>query len=389
MTEFLLYFEVNIICILVLAIIGFNIKRSEYSPGRRPRVMTKLITFTIGFYALDILGGYNRIYNLEAHPTLVYIVTAVYFLFFEISAYIWFFYSEILHNKDFFDKKRQHILLASPIIILFVLLIVSYFNGCLFSVTAENGYVRGPLFALQSAVSFAYIFIAGARCVYFSGKNKRASNYRDLVTFATYSFITVICGVLQFIICEFPIMIIGDTLSIFLLYLHYLRNMISLDPLTQIPNRRKFLYQTSETEKSLHYNEDLYFMFVDVDSFKNINDRYGHIEGDRVLEEISSTIRKFCIKHDCYCGRFGGDEFAIVQKISRHKEFNSPEEIYDMLKAKNITTKDLVPVTVSIGYAKFAQGDSINDLVSRADKNMYEIKQARKADKSTPEKKQD
>ncbi len=387
MTEFLLYFEVNIICILVLAIIWFNIKRSEYSPGRRPRVMTKLITFTIGFYALDILGGYNRIYKLATLPTLVYIITAAYFLFFVISAYIWFFYSEILHNKDFFDKKRKHLLLAAPIIILFILLVVSYFNGCLFSVTAEKGYVRGPIFALQAAVSFTYIFIAGARCLYFASKNKRASNYRDLVTFATYSFITVVCGVLQFEIGEFPILMIGNTISIFLLYLHYLRNMISLDPLTQIPNRRKFLYQTSETEKALHYNEDLYFMFVDVDSFKNINDKYGHIEGDRILEEISSVIRKFCKKHDCYCGRFGGDEFAIVQKVSRHKEFNSHEEIYDMLKAKNITTKDLVPITVSIGYAKFAHGDSINDLVSRADKNMYDIKRSKKGAKSNyPEK---
>lgn len=379
MTEFLLYFEVNIICILVLAIIGFNIKYSEYSPGRRPRVLTKLITFTIGFYILDILGGYNRIHNLEAHPTLVYIITSAYFLFFEISAYIWFFYSEILHNKDFFDKKRKHIILALPIVFLFVLLVVSYFNGCLFSVTDENGYTRGPIFALQSVVSFTYIFVAGVRCLYFASKSKRSSNYSDLLTFAVYSFITLICGILQFVIGEFPVMIIGDTLSIFLLYLHYLRNMISLDPLTQVPNRRKFLYQVTETEKTLHYNEELYFMFVDVDSFKTINDKYGHIEGDRVLEEISHIIRKFCKKHDCYCGRFGGDEFAIVQKISKRKQFNSPEEIYDLIKDKGIKTQDDTPVTVSIGYAKFVPDDSINDLVSRADENMYKVKSAKKS----------
>ncbi len=379
MTEFLLYFEVNIICILVLAIIGFNIKYSEYSPGRRPRVLTKLISFTIGFYILDILGGYNRIYKLATRPTLVYIITAAYFLFFAISAYIWFFYSEILHNKDFFDKKRKHIILALPIVLLAVLLAVSYFNGCLFSVTTENGYARGPLFALQAMVSFAYIFIAGIRCLYFAKKNKKSSSYRDLVTFAIYSFITVICGILQFAIGEFPILMIGDTTSIFLLYLHYLRNMISLDPLTQIPNRRKFLYQTNELEKTLRPNENLYFMFVDVDSFKSINDKYGHIEGDRVLEEISHIIRKFTKKYDCFCGRFGGDEFAIVQKLSKRKGFESPEEIYSLIENKGIKTPDGTPVTVSIGYAKFAPDDSINDLVSRADKSMYEVKIAKKS----------
>lgn len=378
MTEFLLYFEVNIICILVLAIIGFNIKYSEYSPGRRPRILIRLIIFTIGFYVLDMLGGYNRLYNLSTHPTLVYIVTAAYFLLFEISAYVWFFYSEVLHNKDFFDKRQKHFFLAAPIIILSVLTVVSYFNGCLFTVTAENGYARGPLFPLQSTVSFTYIFVAGVRSLYFARKNRKASNYGDLVTFAAYSFITVACGILQFAIGGFSIMIIGDTLSIFLLYLHYLRDMISLDPLTQISNRRKFLYQATEAEKTLRPNENLYFMFVDVDSFKIVNDKYGHIEGDRVLEEISRIIKGYCKKHDCCCGRFGGDEFAIVQKMSKHRKFNSPEEIYGLIKEKGVKMPDGTPVTVSIGYAKLAPEDSINDLILRADKNMYEAKGVKK-----------
>lgn len=384
MKEFLLCFEVNIVCIIVLAIIRFNIKYSEYSPGRRPRVMTRLIYSTVGFYVLDILGGYVRLYLPNPNGVIVYVLSAAYFLLFAISAYVWFFYSEILHNKDFFDKKRSHILLAIPLFALVVLFTVSYFNGCLFSVNEQGEYKRGPLFVLQAVVSFAYILIAGIRCAYFARKNKKSSNYYDLVTFATYSVFTVICGILQFSVGEFPIMIIGDTLSILMLYLHYLRNMISLDPLTQIPNRRKLLYQTMEAEKSLRPDEDLYFMFIDVDEFKKINDKYGHIEGDRVLGDVSRVIRKFCKRNNGFCGRYGGDEFAVVQKLNRFCEFDSPEQIDALFKEKGLKTKDGTPITVSIGYAKSALEDEVGDLVFRADKNMYKAKNSKNSGGGTP-----
>lgn len=271
-----------------------------------------------------------------------------------------------------------------PILFLAILIFVSYFNGCLFSVTYENGYSRGPLFALQAITSFSYILAAGIRCIYFAVKNKKSAYYLDLVTFSTYSIINFICGVLQFSIGKLPVMIIGDTVSILLLYIHYLRNMISLDPLTQISNRRKLLYQTTEAEKSLSSDDELYFMFVDVDGFKTINDKHSHIEGDRVLCDISNVIRKFFKKYNCICGRYGGDEFAIVQKLSKNREFNSPELIYKIIRDKNIRTSDGVPITISIGYAKYIPSDRIDDLISRADKYMYEIKRDKKRNSIQP-----
>lgn len=376
MTEFLLYFEVNIICIAVLAIIGFNISRSEYSPGRRPKVMLHLIYSTIGFYILDILGGYERQYNLQAKHEIVFVLTALYFLLFALSAYLWFFYSEILHNKSFFDNARGHVLLAIPLFVLTVLFIASYFTGWVFRVTPDEGYSRGPLFPLQAAVAFSYVLAAGVRCVYYAGKKRKSSMHDNLIAFANYSFLTLICGITQFLIGEFPIMIIGNTISILLLYLRYLRNMISLDPLTQIPNRRRLLYDTVEAEKDLRPNEKLYFLFIDVDGFKAINDKYGHLEGDRILASVSHTIRKFCKKNNCLCGRYGGDEFAVVQKLPRKREFDTPQLLCDQIAAKKITVDD-IPITVSIGYAEFAVGDKIEDLIARADKSMYEAKKTK------------
>lgn len=378
MKEFLLYSEVNIVCIAVLAIIAFNIKNSEYSPGRRPRTLLKLIYSTIAFYILDIVGGFVRLDTPDPDPSLVYVLSAFYFLFFAISSYMWFFYSEILHNKAFFDEKGKHLLLALPLFVLGALLIVSYFTGWIFAVDAQTGYHSGPIFAIQAGLSFAYISVAGFRSAYFARKNRKSSTYRDLMTFSFYSFFALICEILQFVFGEFSLMVIGTTVSVLLLYLHYLRNMISLDPLTQISNRRKLLYEASDAARLLKPHEKLCFMFVDVDNFKLINDRCGHLEGDSILQAVSHVIRKFCKRYNCICGRYGGDEFAIIQVVSRDKEFKSSELLYGLIDEKNITTSDGRHVTVSIGYAELEPGDEISELVARADISMYEVKRAKK-----------
>ncbi len=187
MIELLLYFEVNIISILVLAIIGLNIKFSEYRPSRRPKVLTYIICSTIGFHIFDLIGGYLRFFEIYIHPKLIYIFSAAYFLLFTIATYFLFFYSEILHNKDFFDRTKSHIILAIPLFVMFLLIVVSAFNGCIFSVTAEYGYQRGPLFSLQAMISFNYILFAELRCMYVLAKDKNSSNHLDLVTFSVYS----------------------------------------------------------------------------------------------------------------------------------------------------------------------------------------------------------
>lgn len=379
MRELILYSEVNLICIAVLVIIAANIKRAEYSPGRRPQTLIKMIGFTVGFHVLDVLGVWVRLERPDPSPTLIYILSAIYFVFFALSAYMWFFYSEILHDKPFFDEKREQFLLAIPILFQAVLLVFSYFNGCVFSVSEKTGYARGPLFMIQTAISFSYIALAGIRTRYFAGQNKSAPETADLIAFSNYSFVNLLCGVVQFVFGGFPIMILGSTFSILLLYLHYLRNMISTDALTQIANRRKFLYEVEESAKALKPQEQLYLLFMDVDGFKQVNDRYGHVEGDRILQEFSAALLKFCKRNRCICGRYGGDEFVVVQILKPAAKFDLHEQIYQMVEESKIETCNAERLTVSIGYARYEPYESVADLVLRADEWMYTAKYAKKS----------
>ncbi len=259
------------------------------------------------------------------------------------------------------------------LVILFVVLCCS---NHLFGV--EDDYRKSAFYILQAAVALGYIFVACIRSLFFARRHINDSNYRDLIYFSFYSLVILICGILQYIFTDFPCMVAGSTISILVLYLHYLRDMISLDPLTQIANRRKIVHSVCETIKILKPNEELYFMFIDVDNFKQINDKHGHGEGDLILRELSLVLKRFSKANNCLCGRYGGDEFAIIQILKKGTKFNSPDMIYKMIEKRNILIKDSDKLSVSIGCAKLRPNeDSIADLVSRADKDMYKIKKSK------------
>ena len=63
-------------------------------------------------------------------------------------------------------------------------------------------------------------------------------------------------------------------------------------------------------------NEKLYFLFIDVDSFKQINDTYGHNEGDRALKIIAEVLSSLSEKTGGFCARYAGDEFAFIRKFA-------------------------------------------------------------------------
>lgn len=138
------------------------------------------------------------------------------------------------------------------------------------------------------------------------------------------------------------------------------------DPLTKLYNRGKIL---EELERKIHLNPTV--ALLDIDDFKKINDSYGHLTGDFVLEKVSETI-KTTVGNEGIVGRYGGEEFLIVF-FNRHEK--SQEEILKCLNRvrENIALlefEDFSGVTVSMGLC-FKCGISVDELISCADKQMY------------------
>jgi diguanylate cyclase (GGDEF)-like protein len=147
--------------------------------------------------------------------------------------------------------------------------------------------------------------------------------------------------------------------------------LASTDPLTQIHNRRKF-FELSAT-RFRQNNDNLYAVMIDVDQFKDINDKYGHHTGDEILKHVTNAIKENLSSEDIF-GRVGGEEFAIVYNSDDSSHINKIEKLRKVVE--NLSFNG-IKVTISLGLTKKNQEDkNIDRLLSRADKALYEAKGA-------------
>ncbi len=150
------------------------------------------------------------------------------------------------------------------------------------------------------------------------------------------------------------------------------------DSLTGCLNRRAFFKKLDQLFKiSVRENRDLIFMMVDIDLFKQINDLYGHANGDKVIKHISEILSSNSRPEDLV-GRYGGDEFAVVLPDANTEQAQVIAERLrmDILQKCHALFDTPKTVTISIGLAALEKGiDDSMILVNNADHALYEAKQ--------------
>lgn len=154
------------------------------------------------------------------------------------------------------------------------------------------------------------------------------------------------------------------------------REMAIKDGLTGIYNRQFFIKQLEkEIELSKINNRPLVLIMLDVDNFKKINDKYGHLSGDLTLKKVTEVLRRSTREEDII-GRFGGDEFIIIlPKSTPQYARNIAERIRGNIEAAEIKTDEkTIKVTVSVGITGFLIEQNKEDLIEKADKAMYRSK---------------
>ncbi len=150
------------------------------------------------------------------------------------------------------------------------------------------------------------------------------------------------------------------------------------DPLTHIMNRRGITVALLDVmAQAERYRAPLTVAMADIDHFKKINDNYGHEAGDQVLEEIAGILSEELRMPD-KVGRYGGEEFVV---LFPHTGLVQARKISDRIRARvgkhRFDTKaGRLPVTISVGVAQFQRGEDLEKLVSRADRALYDAKEA-------------
>jgi two-component system cell cycle response regulator len=157
--------------------------------------------------------------------------------------------------------------------------------------------------------------------------------------------------------------------------------MATTDALTSLFSREYFIQQYSDIfHRSERYQRPFCFMLIDIDNFKSVNDTYGHPAGDTVLEGIGRMILEI-IRHGDIAARYGGEEFAILLPETAPDKAHFPaERLRRSLNAFKFKSGDeRFSTTVSIGIAGYPEhASTMNELVEKADKALYEAKKAGK-----------
>ncbi|MBT3204690.1 MAG: GGDEF domain-containing protein [Gammaproteobacteria bacterium] len=157
------------------------------------------------------------------------------------------------------------------------------------------------------------------------------------------------------------------------------RRQATIDALTGLNNRRIFDdVLVTAINSSQSSQEPFCLLLLDIDKFKDINDNYGHIVGDKVLVGLSKVLRKHMRGSDYLC-RYGGEEFAVViTETLITGAFTVAEKLrksIENLRLKHVKTgQQIGQVTISIGVASYRNGESSIELVERCDSALYRAK---------------
>jgi len=157
------------------------------------------------------------------------------------------------------------------------------------------------------------------------------------------------------------------------------QEMSITDSLTQVSTRRYFLERTAEElRRSMRHKTNLSFLMLDLDHFKEKNDKFGHLVGDVILKQVAAMLSENLREIDII-GRYGGEEFSIVLSgIGREGAMQVAERIRQNIEAAVFKAYDeVVSTTVSIGVSVFPDdGVDVNSLIESADKALYKAKES-------------
>ena len=156
--------------------------------------------------------------------------------------------------------------------------------------------------------------------------------------------------------------------------LEQLQTLATTDGLTKLFNSRHFYNQlTLEVDRSIRYNPPLSLLLLDIDHFKEFNDSFGHLEGDKVLVRLAQIIES-CLRKLDTAYRYGGEEFTVILPETRAQEANNvAHRIRAAMEFENFypEPEKSVTVTISIGVTEYHNKESLSEFIKRADQAMY------------------
>ena len=294
-----------------------------------------------------------------------------------LGCFFWFRYIEDRLQPKYIKNKYYKKLIFLPIIVVVVFEFVSIFNGVVFYTDDKGVYQYGPVFILTGIVDYFYLLIPTINAVINAITTHSKANRREYITYAAYMIAPLTAGIFEDYIPTVPILSLNIFLVINLLFDMIQSKQIYNDALTGLNNRSRLNIYLDDRIKNASERRPVTLFMIDVNRFKQINDEYGHLEGDNSLKLIATALRTAGDRYNGFVARYGGDEFCIITDGNDTPPVDIIKNITVILdKEQNNIPDRKYSVSVSIGYA-VCKGEKISSssLVKEADESLYLYKQ--------------
>ena len=289
--------------------------------------------------------------------------------------YYWFCYVEAHLHSAVVDRLPLRILCTIPLALAIVVTASSPWTGWVFG--WENGQVtRGTFYLPVLVVTYLYPIVATVRVIAAGLRTSNLTERRELLIMALFALPPAIAGVADAILPMLPIVAPAFFFSLLVIFTSLQEGQISHDALTDLNNRRRADQYFDDELAHASPEDPFYYFVIDGDSFKAINDTYGHLEGDRALRAIAEGIKRACHGRNVMAARWGGDEFVVMGAAS---DVGDPEafasSVSTCLEAECRAQSLAYPLSVSVGWARATSPDaSKGALVEEADNMLYRVK---------------
>jgi len=379
--ELFYFLEANLLCLLLGIWLSLMIKK-EGTLRASNQIFFRMSVCTTCALALDTACSFvngkaeNSFYLANIILNTARLIIAAY------ASQTWLLYTlHFLRPKQSLPKKIQRIMLI-PFIVVSIFVMISVFTGWIFFVDKyTNLYTRGKFYFIHMIATYGYFGFSAHFSLMKTLKCGRLSDRMCSTNFLVFVMMPVISGIITMLFPYFNIVWIFVMISLFVLFTRVQFARILQDGLTGVNNRNCFDDYIYSISAGKAFSACLFMM--DINFFKDINDSYGHPEGDQALEQTAKILSKIFKDENCMIARYGGDEFAVLivsndqMKIVPVNAESLRLGIYKAFAEYNASSGKPYELTVSVGYS-FMIGHGENaaqQMIKASDSDLYREKQ--------------
>lgn len=293
------------ISLVMLGIIWIYARKGSHLPSLKNRIFQWCVMVTFSAIFTNILSTV-MIYRYEEIPMwMTWAVTMVYFVLTPLMGLAYFLYTLSVIYEDSRQMKKIAAIGMLPGVVYILLILSNPLTCWIFDLNMADGYVRGPFISVTYLIFYAYC-VASIVVTLLNHRRINREIYRILAAFPVIAVAVIIVQQI------YPNVILSGsaaTSALLIIYLHLQNRQISIDYLTNVPNRQELLDMLGLMLKKAPKKKFL-LAVVSLRDFRQINNACGQQRGDEFLKAVCVFLRKICLGDNVY--RFSGDEFAML-----------------------------------------------------------------------------